>query len=182
MSQGTRPSARHYLAGTLMVLIAAGVAGCATTRPVGDQLDDKALTAKVKAKLSTDPEVGPFEIDVDTIDGVVRLSGTVEKDATRQEAEKLARNTEGVRRVRNDIKLGDPTLGENVSDAWIATKVKAKLTADTDINPFNIDVDVVRGEVTLSGIVKKDESRTKAEQYARNTKGVKSVKNLIKVQ
>jgi hyperosmotically inducible protein len=68
-----------------------------------------------------------------------------------------------------------------VDDAAITAKVKAKLAADGDINPFNIDVDTNLGVVTLQGRVKRNETRTKAEQYARQTNGVKRVINLITV-
>ena len=68
-----------------------------------------------------------------------------------------------------------------VDDASITSKVKAKLAADGDINPFNINVDTNEGVVTLQGQVKKAEIRTRAERYARETGGVKKVINLVKV-
>jgi len=68
-----------------------------------------------------------------------------------------------------------------VDDAAITARVKAKLAADGDINPFNIDVDTNLGAVTLRGHVKKADTRSKAEQYARQTGGVKLVRNLITV-
>ena len=74
------------------------------------------------------------------------------------------------------------TPGAQVDDAAIVTKIKAKLTADTNVNPFNIDVDSNSGEVTLQGTVAKDEARTRAEQLARETDGVRRVINLIKVE
>lgn len=73
------------------------------------------------------------------------------------------------------------TVGEQVDDAGITAAVKAKLTADTDINSFNIDVDTVDGVVTLTGKVAQADARSKAEQYARDTDGVKRVNNLITV-
>jgi hyperosmotically inducible periplasmic protein len=73
------------------------------------------------------------------------------------------------------------TAGTQVDDAAIVTKIKAKLTADGDVNPFNIDVDSNNGEVTLQGTVEKDVARTRAEQLARETEGVTRVINLIKV-
>jgi hyperosmotically inducible protein len=72
--------------------------------------------------------------------------------------------------------------GTQVDDAAITAKIKAKLAADGDINPFNIDVDTNLGEVVLQGVVKKEDTRRKAEQYARGTDGVKRVRNLIKVE
>jgi osmotically-inducible protein OsmY len=70
-------------------------------------LADAALTAKVKAKLAADPEVAAVHIDVDTLDGVVTLSGRVSSTAVRDEADKLARDTEGVRAVVNNLVVGD---------------------------------------------------------------------------
>lgn len=160
----------------------ASLAGCSSTQTVGQQLDDTWISTAVTAKLAADPEVNPFEIDVDTRDGVVRLSGMVETDAQRHEAEKLARKTDGVTRVINDIKLGEPTLEENIDDAWISTKVKAKIAADPDINAFNIDVDVLQGVVTLAGEVKTAYAQRRAEEIATRTEGVKDVRNLITVE
>ena len=73
------------------------------------------------------------------------------------------------------------TPGRQVDDAAITAAVKTKLAADGDINPFNIDVDTNAGVVTLQGQVKKAEARSKAEEHARNTDGVKRVINLITV-
>ena len=73
------------------------------------------------------------------------------------------------------------TAGSKIDDATITAAVKAKLAADGDINPFNIDVDTNEGVVTLQGRVAKAEARSKAEDHARNTEGVKRVINLITV-
>src|SRR5215208_1164381 len=73
------------------------------------------------------------------------------------------------------------TVGDKVDDATITAAVKAKLAADGDINPFNIDVDTNDAVVTLQGRVAKAEARSKAEEHARNTEGVRRVINLITV-
>lgn len=72
---------------------------------VGPILDDTAITARVKAKLIADPEINPFHIDVDTVDGRVALNGKVSRREQREEAEDLARGTEGVRAVVNLIQV-----------------------------------------------------------------------------
>jgi osmotically-inducible protein OsmY len=73
---------------------------------VEPHLRDAALTAAVKARLAADPEVDAFAIDVDTVDGVVTLSGKVESAAQRDEAAELARGTDGVSEVVNRIEVG----------------------------------------------------------------------------
>jgi hyperosmotically inducible periplasmic protein len=80
---------------------------CSSTRSAGTQVDDSAITASVKAKLAADGDINPFNIDVDTNEGVVTLQGRVAKQEARTKAEQHARETDGVRRVVNLIKVGD---------------------------------------------------------------------------
>lgn len=88
----------------VMVMLVLGA--CSSTRTPGRQVDDAAITAAVKAKLATDGDINPFNIDVDTNEGVVTLQGRVEKEAARTKAEQLARETDGVKRVINLVKVG----------------------------------------------------------------------------
>lgn len=92
---------------TLAILMTLGA--CSTTQTAGAQVDDAAITAAVKAKLAADGDINPFNIDVDTNEGVVTLQGRVEKEEARRKAEQLARETDGVKRVINLVKVGDKT-------------------------------------------------------------------------
>ena len=166
----------------LVALVTILTVGCATTQPLGGQASDAAITSKVKSKIAADPEVNPFRIDVDTHDGVVTLRGKVEKAVARDEAEKHAAATRGVTSVRNQITVvGANADGSFLSDKGIAAKVKSKLAADPELNPFNIDVDVEDGHVTLSGAVRSATARAEAEKLAANTKGVTGVSNELEV-
>ncbi len=82
-------------------------AACKTTEPVRMQVDDKAISAKIKAKLAADLDMNPFNIDVTTNEGVVTLTGRVKKEESRTKAEDYAHDTDGVKRVINLIKVGD---------------------------------------------------------------------------
>lgn len=67
--------------------------------------DDAAITSRVKARLLADPEVSGLQIDVDTVNGKVTLTGTAESAYQKKEAGKLARNAEGVVSVDNRIEV-----------------------------------------------------------------------------
>lgn len=169
------------ICGALAVLMLGAVA-CASTQPPGQQLDDAAITAKVKTKITADPELNPFDIDVDTIDGVVSLRGTVPTEEKSDEAEKLARFTEGVVNVENHLRIHDGmTARERVADATLASEIDAKLIADPQVAANNIDVDVQDGVVTLSGVVETDFAREHAEKVAQRVDGVRRVINELKV-
>lgn len=96
---------KSMAAGFAAFLIVGMLAGCATNQPADEQMDDAEITSEVKAKLLADPEVAGLNIDVDTRDGVVTLTGDVESDDARLEAEHLARTTEGVVRVISRIRV-----------------------------------------------------------------------------
>lgn len=83
------------------------LSACSSTKTAGTQVDDAAITAAVKARLAADGDINPFNIDVDTNEGVVTLQGRVAKEEARRKAEDHARETDGVRRVINLIKVGD---------------------------------------------------------------------------
>jgi hyperosmotically inducible periplasmic protein len=80
--------------------------GCAVTRgqeTVGAYVDDAALTTRVKAKFAEDKTVSAMAISVETLKGVVQLSGFAKSSEEKAMAERLARSTSGVTGVRNDI-------------------------------------------------------------------------------
>ncbi|HZP37667.1 MAG TPA: BON domain-containing protein [Methylomirabilota bacterium] len=74
------------------------------------------------------------------------------------------------------------TLGENIDDSSITAAVKAKLAAEQIGTLTRIDVDTNQGVVALNGTVKTPEMRTRAEQIARDVKGVRDVVNNLRVQ
>jgi hyperosmotically inducible protein len=97
---------RILMAAVVAATLAATTAGCSVARdqqPVGAYVDDSVLTTRVKAKFAKDPEVSAMSISVETLNGVVQLSGFAKTQTERALAEKMARETSGVRDVRNDI-------------------------------------------------------------------------------
>ena len=93
---------------SLLALVAlVGLSACRSTQPVGTQWDDNVITTKVKSKLIADPQVKAFDISVTTNEGIVTLTGRVKEQLQRTEAEKLARDTAGVKGVNNLIKVGE---------------------------------------------------------------------------
>jgi hyperosmotically inducible protein len=95
----------------------------------------------------------------------------------------------GERAERAGEKAGDKAAsasrktGRAVDDGWIKSKIYAQYLADwnTVLDDSNIDVDVDRGTVTLTGTVKSAEAKTKAVSIAKATDGVKSVRDNLKV-
>jgi len=96
------------LLGAFVVLVlvtgSAMVAGAADSKStIGQKVDDATLLTKVKAKLTADKAKNLVHVNVDVKDGVVALKGSVPTAADKTRVEKLARATEGVSEVHNEL-------------------------------------------------------------------------------
>jgi hyperosmotically inducible protein len=171
---------RHLKEFTLILCLfwVVGVAAAqAGTKPVSDT----ALTTKVKTALTGDRAVKARDIEVETRDGVVQLSGFVDSEDARTAAVLRARAVDGVAEVRNDlsIRTDDRPAQEPVSDTVIAARVRdslgnVKLADDSDVN-----VEVSKGVVQLSGFVESVEEKARAGDAASAVAGVRDVENHI---
>ena len=72
----------------------------------GEVLTDAAITSEVKTKFLAEPGVSGLKIDVDTSNGVVTLNGTVKTRAEADKAMSIARDSKGVKRVVNNLRVG----------------------------------------------------------------------------
>lgn len=82
-----------------------GEKAAVTANTAAKALDDGTLTAKIKAKMTLDDFVKARNIDVDTTDGVVTLTGRVHSSEERTRALKLAGETSGVRGVKDQLTI-----------------------------------------------------------------------------
>ena len=92
----------------LALMIAAPLATIAcgkTVGHIGQALDDTTITTRVKTAMLNDPGVGGLRIDVDTVMGVVTLSGRVKSQAEKAQALTLARMIGGVVEVKDALQI-----------------------------------------------------------------------------
>jgi len=91
----------------MAVIVSFLLASCQATtgRTAGRNIDDAALTTSVNAALVADKPSNFTRIDVDTTNGVVSLTGTVETPEQRRRAEQLASRVDGVTRVINNLQV-----------------------------------------------------------------------------
>jgi hyperosmotically inducible protein len=211
-------------------------AAAAQDRPASAAVKDAWITTQVQAKYFGDSTVKGRNIDVDTTNGVVTLTGEVTSQTERQRAVARAKEVEGVSRVVDHLSLvpeakgtagthaADKTdkaadkadkaagkteakadhakdkadakadhakdksdkvadkaqersdrVGNEISDAWITTKLQSKYYLDSDVRGLDIDVTTNGGVVTLTGKVTSAAERSKALSLAKSTDGVKQV-------
>jgi hyperosmotically inducible protein len=152
---------------------------------------DAGVTTAVKARLAADDTVKAYQIDVDTRDKAVTLSGTVNTAAEKTQAVAVARGTSGVVGVVDNLTVsgtagpttapGDMPAGDAVRDAALTAAVKTKLLADPKVSGLKIDVDTRNGVVTLTGTVRSQAEKDEAVRLARETDSVRNVTDQITI-
>ena len=142
---------------------------------------DEVLTERVKTALASESSLAKRDIEVETRDGVVQLSGFVDTEDQRTAALMRARSVKGVQEVRNDLSIRDDARPAKrpMADTVIAAKVKdslqgADLAADSEVN-----VEVSKGVVQLSGFVSTPQEKARAGDLASAVEGVRDVENQI---
>jgi len=188
---------------TIALISALAIAGCgkkeekapapgepkseAQTAPttIGTEIDDTAITTKVKTALLADDYVKGLDIKVETRNKEVQLSGYVDSQDQIDKAVAIAKGIEGVKNVDNKmaVKTGGTTVGAKIDDGIISTKVKAALAGDDSIkNSTDIAVETQDGEVQLSGYANEQAQMDRAVELARGVEGVKNVVNKMNIK
>lgn len=153
---------------------------------------DTFVTAKIKTKLATDDAVKSQQIEVQTQNGVVTLTGNVDSQEAKDRALELAKFTNGVAHVTDMVAVrtasgtGDApepnrTIGERIDDAGITMNVKTRLLDDPVVKGLAIDVDTRNGVVFLTGSVRSEAEKDKAIQLVKDTSGVREVQANLRI-
>ena len=101
----------HALALAILTGLTLVTTGCAVMQgqeSVGSYIDDTTITAAIKARLLEDKTTGGMSINVDSLNGVVALSGFATSSAEKARAEAIAREAKGVKEVRNNLIVRPP--------------------------------------------------------------------------
>ena len=99
---------RTTLTAAAMALAVLTTAGCAVSRgqqTTGAYIDDATITSQVKSRMLDNPNVAGTSISVETLNGTVMLSGFAKSSAEKDTAERIARDVNGVKSVKNEIAL-----------------------------------------------------------------------------
>ncbi len=95
----------------LAALFLVSLASCSAfegRETTGQYVDDATITTKVKDAFIADPKVSAMQVNVETMQGVVQLSGFVDSPAIEQRAVDLAHQVRGVKSVQDDITVRAP--------------------------------------------------------------------------
>ncbi len=141
-------------------------------------IPDSDITFWVKDALSRDVRVDAYDVDVNTNDGIVTLSGTVDSLAAKKYAVRETQKVDGVLGVINEIVVSPRWR----SDADIWNAIHRRILNSATIKSEGISVTCVDGKVTLSGQVASYSEEKEAELVASEVQGVKDVQSKITIE
>ncbi|WP_254869413.1 BON domain-containing protein [Thalassospira lucentensis] len=168
-----------------MAVGGAATAGVAAFQERGFQgaVSDTAITAEIWQKFLAKDEKLFLNIEIEVVEGEVLLAGEVKTYQDELEAVKLTWQVDGVKRVLNEIDVGEGTsFMDSASDLLITTRLKAALMFDTDVFAINYSIETVKGTVHLMGIAQDDAERKRVIAHARETSYVRRVVSHIRLK
>jgi osmotically-inducible protein OsmY len=144
---------------------------------------DAWTTAAVKLKLLSNRDVPGLDINVDTRAGAVTLFGRVPAASTKELAEKLARETNGVRVVKNELQVVPEAQQEQVSakDESIQEQLEKRIADNPELQDANVKLEVSKGVVRLTGTVENENDHLAVLTTTRATQGVRSLIDEIEI-
>ena len=155
---------------------ATGVSLVHDRRTTGAVIDDQGVEFKAALAIFNNKDIyEQSHINITSYNGIILITGETLTEQLKQQVYDLVRVIPKVRTIHNELIIAAPSsLPSRSSDAWITSKVKAKITSDRQIDPFYIKVVTEHGIVYLMGIVNQSES-DRAVSITSNSAGVQRV-------
>ncbi len=169
-----------FLSGCLALAGGAAVTGAAVAydkRTTGTVIDDQGIEIKISHAIEEYEFINlnaRAHIVIVSYNEIVLLVGQVASQAAKDKIGDIARDTEKVRKVYNELTVQEPTsIVTRSHDSWITTKIKTS-SGFNEINPLHTKVITENDVVYLMGIVSRDQA-DKLTDLARSTGGVTKV-------
>lgn len=179
---GTSPTTA-ILAGMLLLLAGLSTSSRAQSSLPAERPSDDQITRTVRARIAETtgleaPGNAAGEIDVESSDGIVTLTGTVDNLLVERRIKRSTSQVRGVRAIIDRIEVAE----SDRSEATVEALVREALAQDPVVGPWGIEATVRSGTVTLSGEVDTWRQQEEAGDVAGGVAGVREVENEITIQ
>ena len=178
-----------FLLLTLLVLILTGCIGVSSKgifgtgvsvafdpRSVGTQIDDSIMQKSLSAKIILLDKSYFFSVKSKVLDGRIFLTGKVNDPEEKLKLTKLAWETQGVRSVRNDIKVKEEfNFKQSAKDLMITSQLRTALIINKQIKATNYQIDTYKKKIYVYGIAMKMQERDLVIEEAKQILDVEDV-------
>ena len=130
-----------------------GVSVALDPRSLGTQIDDSIMQKNLSARLILMDKKYFLSIKSKVLDGRIFLTGKVDNPEEKLKITKLAWETEGVRSVRNDIKIKEKfNFQQSAKDILITSQLRTALILNKEIKATNYQIDTYKKKIYVYGI------------------------------
>jgi osmotically-inducible protein OsmY len=154
-----------------------GVSVAFDPRSVGTQIDDSIMQKNLSARVLILDKKYLFSVNSKVLDGRIFLTGKVDDPEEKLKLTKMAWEIQGVRSVRNDIKIKeDFNFKQSAKDLLITSQLRTALILNRNIKASNYQIDTYKKKIYIYGIsITSDEK----EEVINEAKQILDVKNVI---
>ena len=157
-------------------LFGTGVSVAFDPRSVGTQIDDSIMQKNLSARILLLDKKYLFSINSKVLDGRIFLTGKVEDPEEKLKLTKMAWETDGVRSVRNDIKVKEEfNFKQSAKDLLITSQLRTALIMNKNIKATNYQIDTYKKKIYLYGIAITSDEKENVLDEAKKIKDVQDV-------
>ncbi len=154
-----------------------GVSIALDPRSLGTQIDDSIMQKNLGARLLLLDNKYILSVKTKVLDGRIFLTGKVDNPEEKLKITKIAWETEGVRSVRNDIKVKEEfNFKQSAKDLLITSQLRTAMILNKNIKATNYNIDTYKKKIFIYGIALTEEERKEVIDEA---KGILDVKKVI---
>ena len=145
-------------------------------RSLGTQIDDSIMQKNLITRLTLKEKSYFLKIKTKVLDGRIFLTGNVDGPEEKLQITKLAWETEGVRSVRNDIKIKEKfNFKRSAKDILITSQLKTAMIFNKKIKASNYNVDTYKKKIYIYGIALTSDEKKEVIDEAKQILDVESV-------
>ena len=153
-----------------------GVSVAFDPRSVGTQIDDSIMEKSLSTKILLLDKSYFLSIKSKVLDGRIFLTGKVDNPEQKLKLTKLAWETQGVRSVRNDIRIREKfDFKQSARDLLITSQLRTALIVNKKIKATNYQIDTYKEKIYIYGIAVKTEEKDLVIEEAKQIQDVKDV-------
>jgi osmotically-inducible protein OsmY len=153
-----------------------GVSIAFDPRSVGTQIDDSIMQKSLSTKIILLDKIYFLSIKSKVLDGRIFLTGKVDNPEEKLKLTKLAWETQGVRSVRNDIKVKEKfNFKQSAKDFLITSQLRTALIVNKKIKATNYQIDTYKKKIYIYGIAIVSEEKNLVIEEAKQILDVKDV-------
>ena len=153
-----------------------GVSVALDPRSLGTQIDDAIMQYNLSTRLTTHDKKYVLGVKVKVLDGRIFLTGKVDDPEEKLQINKIAWETQGVRSVRNDIKIKEKfNFKISAKDLLITSQLKTALIMNKKIKSNNYNIDTYKRKIFIYGIALSSEERSEVIDEAKKILDVEDI-------